>query len=143
MPFHPCRESEDDRAIVLIAYWATGAMMPRRSAKVWLAATSSLFSRSATPNMEVDWADGVGSSSGRSLGSISFGDCASVMRNDPTSMKHFCPWLALSSAGTLSKGIAEEERSGERTVCVVSAHQKAECKLLRFPSLLRARACVG
>jgi transposase len=31
MPFHPCRESEDDRAIVLIAYWATGAMMPRRS----------------------------------------------------------------------------------------------------------------
>jgi hypothetical protein len=58
-------------------------------------------------------------------------------------MKHFCPWLALSSAGTVSKGIAQEERSGERTVCVVSAHQKAECELPSFPSLLRARECVG
>lgn len=39
----------------------------------------------------------------QSLGSISFGDCASDTRNEPTSMKHFCPWLALSSAGTVSK----------------------------------------
>jgi hypothetical protein len=31
-PSHFCRESEGDRAIVLIAYWVTGAMTPKQSA---------------------------------------------------------------------------------------------------------------
>jgi hypothetical protein len=55
--------------------------------RVSVPAASYLGSPSATQNMAADWADGAGSSSGRSHGSISFADCASVVRSEPTSMK--------------------------------------------------------
>jgi len=51
MPSPLCRESADDRAIVLIAYWATVVMTRSQSGKVCVTDASSLFLRSATPNM--------------------------------------------------------------------------------------------
>lgn len=58
----------------------------KQSGEVSVAATSCLGLPSVAPNMEAAWADGVGSWSGRSPDSISFGDCASAMRNEPTFM---------------------------------------------------------
>ena len=63
-----CRESEDDRAIVPTAYWATVVMTLSQSAKVCVPAAWCLGSRSATPNMAADWGDGDGWSNGPSLG---------------------------------------------------------------------------
>ena len=49
-----------------------------------------------------------------SLGSISSAVCVCAMKSGLTSMKHFWPWRALSSAGRHCKGTAEE-RLGEQT----------------------------
>src|SRR5437762_14334057 len=54
---HSCSESEDDRAIVLIACWATVVMMRRQSGRVCVSGTSRLCSPSEILNMAVDWAD--------------------------------------------------------------------------------------
>ncbi len=60
MRSHFCRESEDDRAIVLIACWATVVMTRRQSGKVCVLATFRLCSPSETLNMAVDWGNGGG-----------------------------------------------------------------------------------
>ena len=52
---HLCKESEDDRAIIVIACWATLVMTPRPSGEVCVLATSFLFLRSATPKMAAGW----------------------------------------------------------------------------------------
>jgi hypothetical protein len=62
----------------------------------------------------VDWADGGGWWSEPSLGSISSAVCVCAMKSGLTSMKHFWPWRALSSAGRFCKGTAVE-RLGEQT----------------------------
>src|SRR5438094_6058078 len=56
----------------------------------------------------VDWADGGGWWSEPSLGSISSAVCVWAMKSGLTSMKHFWPWRALSSAGRFCKGTAVE-----------------------------------
>jgi hypothetical protein len=53
MPSHPCRESEDTRAVALIAYWVTVVMTRRQSGKVCVTGASSLCSRCATQNTAV------------------------------------------------------------------------------------------
>jgi hypothetical protein len=58
----------DAHGIVLTAYWATVVMTLSQSGKVCVTDASSLFLRSATPNMAVDWADGDGSWKGLSPG---------------------------------------------------------------------------
>lgn len=68
MRFQPYRENEDDRATVLIACLVTVVMTPRQSGELFVLATSYLTWQNATPNMEVDWANGDGWSNGRSLG---------------------------------------------------------------------------
>jgi hypothetical protein len=67
-PSQDCRDSEDDRAIVLTAYWATVVMTLMQSGRVCVTEASSLFLRSATPSMAADWGDGAGWSNGPSLG---------------------------------------------------------------------------
>jgi hypothetical protein len=64
----PSFESGDAHGIVLTAYWATAVTTPRQSGEVCVPATSSLFWRSATPNMAADSGDGAGWSNGPSFG---------------------------------------------------------------------------
>jgi hypothetical protein len=47
-------------------------------------------------------------------------------------MKHFCGWLALSSAGMFSKGTAESDRVSGLYSVLASARPKAEGELLVF-----------
>jgi len=62
-------------------------MTRKQSAKVYATGIFCLFWQSATLDMVVDWAGGAGSWSGLSLGSISFADYESDMRNGLTFMK--------------------------------------------------------
>ena len=95
MPSHTYRESEDDRAIVRIACWATVVMTQKQSDRVCAPDIFWLFWQSVTLNTGVDSVDGDGSWNGRSPGSINFAVCACATKNEPTSMKPSCPLVVL------------------------------------------------